>query len=219
VRLRDLGFAPTGILDVGAYEGQFSRGARQIFSPARIVMVDALAEKEQMLADTARDIGNADHVIALLGDTEAEATPFFVVNAATHSGVIQTGSSKYMENSAIPREERLIPQRTLSGIVTQFGMPFQLLKLDVQGAELDVIRGLGYQLSMVEVILMEMSLADYNQGAPLIHSVLGELNSMGFLLFDIVGEHRIETRQLIQIDGLFLRPSCRFRPHPPFWAR
>ena len=33
VRLRDLGFAPTGILDVGAYEGQFSRGVRQIFNP------------------------------------------------------------------------------------------------------------------------------------------------------------------------------------------
>jgi hypothetical protein len=46
VRLRDLGFAPTGILDVGAYEGNFSRGARQIFREAYILMIDALAEKK-----------------------------------------------------------------------------------------------------------------------------------------------------------------------------
>lgn len=216
MRLRDLGFAPTGILDVGAYEGHFSRGVRQIFGQARIVMVDALAEKGPVLADVCRKVGNADYVIALLGDREMDATSFFVVNTESHPGLVKTGSSKYRENAAFPHDERILQQRTLASIVADLGIPFQLLKLDVQGAELDVLRGLGNHLSIIEVILMEMSLVDYNKGAPLIDVVLSDLSQMGFVLYDIVEEHRRLGGRLFQIDGLFVRPSSRFRPQPPF---
>jgi FkbM family methyltransferase len=218
VRLRDLGFAPTGILDVGAYEGHFSRGARKIFEAAHILMIDALAEKGPVLADVCRELGNADHLIAMLGDREMEATSFFVVNTEMRPGLVKTGSSKYKENANFPMVERALPQRTLGSIVADRGLPFQLLKLDVQGAELDVLRGLGDELSKVEVILMEISLVEYNKGAPLIHVVLNELSVMGFVLYDVVEEHRHLGGRLFQIDGLFVRPTSRFRPHPPFWS-
>ena len=218
VRLRDLGFAPIGILDVGAYEGHFSRGARQIFKEAHRSMIDALAEKGPVLADVCREVGNADHLIAMLGEREMETTPFFVANTEVRPDLVKTGSSKFKENANFPMEERALPQRTLGGIVADRGLSFQLLKLDVQGAELDVLRGLGHQLSKVEIILMEMSLVDYNKGAPLIDVVLSELSGMGLVLYDIVEEHRHFGGRLLQIDGLFVRPTSRFRPHPPFWS-
>ena len=218
VRLRDLGFAPTGILDVGAYEGHFSRGARKIFEDTHILMIDALAEKGPVLANVCRELGNANYLIALLGDREMETTSFFVVNTEKRPGLVKTGSSKYKENANFPMDERALSQRTLRSIVTDRGLPFQLLKLDVQGAELDVLRGLGAELSKVEVILMEMSLVDYNKGAPLIDGVLTELRGLGFVLYDIVDEHRHLGGRLLQIDGLFVRPTSRFRPQPPFWS-
>jgi hypothetical protein len=89
----------------------------------------------------------------------------------------------------------------------------------VQGAELDVLRGLGCHLSKVEVMLMEISLVNYNKGAPLIDVVLSELSSMGFVLYDIVEERRDLGGRLLQIDGLFVRPTSRFCPQPPFWSR
>jgi hypothetical protein len=81
-----------------------------------------------------------------------------------------------------------------------------------------VLRGLGRQLSKTEVILMEMSLVDYNKGAPLIDVVLSELSGMDFVLYDIVEEHRDPGGRLLQLDGLFVRPTSRFRPHAPFWS-
>jgi FkbM family methyltransferase len=216
VRLRDLGFAPTGILDVGAYDGHFSRGARKIFEKAYILMIDALAEKGKVLAEVCRELGNADHLIAMLGDRETKATSFFVVNTEKRPDLVKTGSSKYKENTDFPWEERALPQRTLGRIVTDRALPFQLLKLDVQGAELDVLRGLGDELSKVEVILMEMSLVEYNKGTPLIDVVLSELSKMDFVLYDIVEEHRDRLGGLLQIDGLFVRATSRFRPHTPF---
>jgi FkbM family methyltransferase len=218
VRLRDLGFAPTGILDVGAYDGHFARGVRQIFEKAHILMIDALAEKEPVLNDVCRQVGNADHLIAMLGDREMAGASFFVVNTEMRPDLVKTGSSKFKENASFPMEERVLPQRTLGSIVADRGLPFQLLKCDVQGAELDVLRGLGCQLSNVEVILLEMSLVDYNRGAPLIDVLLGELRGMGFVLYDIVEEHRHLGGRLFQIDGLFVRPTSRFRPQPPFWT-
>ena len=113
VRLRDLDFNPTGVLDVGAYEGHFSRGARKIFETAHILMIDALAEKGPVLADACRELGNADHLVAMLGDRETEATSFFVVNTGMRPDLVKTGSSKYPEKANFPMEERALPQRTL----------------------------------------------------------------------------------------------------------
>ena len=80
VRLRDMEFAPTGILDVGAYEGHFSRGVRPIFEEAHVLMIEALAEKGPVLADVCRQVGNAGVFIALLGDRDTEAYALFIVN-------------------------------------------------------------------------------------------------------------------------------------------
>jgi FkbM family methyltransferase len=217
-RLKKIGFAPTGILDVGAYEGQFSRGARQIFPQAHIVMIDALAEKESTLANMCREVGNAEYVIALLGDSEMDASSFFVVNTDQHPTLVKTGSSKYKENATFPQDERQLRQHTLANIVADSGRLFQLLKLDVQGAELDVIKGLGSRLSMVEVILMEISLVEYNKGAPIMDVVLANLARLDFVLCDIIEEHRRIGGRLLQIDGLFVRPSSRYRPQPPFFS-
>ncbi|ACL59735.1 FkbM family methyltransferase [Methylobacterium nodulans] len=217
-RLRDRGFSPSGIIDAGAYDGHFARGLRRIFSEAHILMVDALAEKGPVLEAVCREIGNASHAIALLGDRETEAASFFVVDTEARPDLVKTGSSKFRENADFPMEERRVPQRRLADVLADHGRPFGLIKLDVQGAEVEVLRGLGDRLAEVEVILMELSLLDYNRGAPLVAAVLSDLTAMGFVLFDIVEEHRYRDGSLLQIDGLLVRAESRFRPGPPFWT-
>lgn len=218
LRLRNLGFAPTGILDVGAYEGDFCRTAKQIFKEAHVLMIDALAEKAPALEAVCRELGNAEYLIAMLGDQEMSAGSFFVAKTDTRPDLVKTGSSKYRENSNFPMEQRQLPQRTLASILGERRLSWQLLKLDVQGAELDVVRGLGDYLSQVEVILTEMSLVEYNRGAPLMDAMLSEFRRMGFVLFDILEEHRTRDGSLLQVDGVFVRPDSRFRRRPPFWS-
>lgn len=218
LRLRDLGFDPTGILDVGAYEGHFSRGAREIFKDARILMIEALQEKDEILKNVSMEIGNAEHAIMLIGDCDKEDVPFFVVDTQTRPDLIKTGSSKFRENADFPTESRLLKQHRLENILDNVGTPFQFLKLDVQGAELEVLRSLGHRLSVVEMVLMELSLVNYNEGAPIIDNVLPRLAEMGFVLYDIVEDHRDSAGHLLQIDGIFVRPSSVFRPQPPFWS-
>ncbi|AWN48661.1 glycosyl transferase [Methylobacterium terrae] len=216
--LRARGFAPAGLLDIGAHDGHFARDARRIFPEARILMVDALAEKAPVLEETAREIGNAAYAIALLGDADAEATPFYVVDTAARPDLVTTGSSKFRENADFPMEERQVPQRRLDGLLAGSGVGYGFVKLDVQGAEVEVLRGLGARLAEVEVILLELSVLDYNRGAPLIGAALGELAAMGFVLYDVVDEHRYRDGSLLQVDGLLVRAESALRPKPPFWG-
>lgn len=65
---------------------------------------------------------------------------------------------------------------------------FNLLKCDVQGAELDVIRGASHLLEKdIQVVLLELSFLPYNEGAPLASRVISSMSLRG--LFDIAELH------------------------------
>ena len=209
-RLRACGFHPHAILDVGAYEGWFARLCRTVWPTSYILMVDALPEKEDVLFATCQEIGNAEYKIALLGDTEAENVPFFVARGTSQLGPNQTGSSKYKENTGVPIEELHLPQETLDRLSIDNGRVFDFLKLDIQGAELEVLAAAPTVLKHAEVVLLEISLLEFNAGAPLIADVLNSMQRWGFILWDIADLSRLGTH-LNQIDGLFVRPDSPLR--------
>ena len=216
-RLRAKGFAPSGLIDVGAHDGSFARVARRVFPEARIVMIDALEEKGPVLERVADELGNSTHRIALLGEEAKEAVPFFVVDTKTRPDLVTTGSSVFRENTPFPTQARALAQETLAEVLEE-GRTFQFIKLDVQGAELAVLRGLGERLADIEVILLELSLVAYNDGAPLFAAVAAALGSMGFVLCDVVDEQRYRDGLPLQLDGLFVRAGSALRPQPPFWT-
>jgi FkbM family methyltransferase len=156
VRLRDAGFKPKGILDIGAYSGVWSRGVRTIFTDTPILMIEALAEREDQLRIACAEIGNAEYQITMLGGSDGEEASFFVVRAGPNQSE-RTGSSKYKENTRFPAEERRLAQRSLNSILSQAQQPFDFIKLDVQGAEIEILRGGTEYLHRTEVVLMEVA--------------------------------------------------------------
>lgn len=213
-RLQSYGFAPTGILDIGAYNGDWSRTIRGLYPTAYVLMIDGLAEKEPMLRQACTEIGNADYATALLGADERASTSFFVVHADGN----QTGSSIYRENRDCPIEERSVRQWTLNALLDRLpNQRFQMMKLDVQGTELDVLAGAGRHLDHVQVIMMEVATLPYNANAPLVADVLSRLLRLGFVLFDVMDQLRFGNGALFQFDALFVRPDVPFRPRPPYY--
>lgn len=213
--LRNLGFRPQGILDVGAYEGQWAEMAHQVFPDAYIFMVEAQEEKRSALKRVAdQHHGAMGYEIALLGAEARASVPFFQMQTPYGS----TGSSVYEEQTQFARTATALPMRTLDDVLAAAGSrAYQLLKLDVQGAELDVLRGAPRALRDVEVLVSELSLVPYNKGAPLIADVVGAFQQLGFSLFDIVPVRRIKSAVLLQVDGVFLRTGSALWPQPPFF--
>jgi len=79
-----------------------------------------------------------------------------------------------------------------------------VLKLDVQGYELEVIAGAGPILDQVEVIIAECSLYPFQQGIPLIHEVVDRFAELGYRIYDTADEVRWASGTLAQLDLVFV---------------
>jgi FkbM family methyltransferase len=212
--LQALGFRPRGILDIGAFEGAFARTARHFFAQSPILMLEAQPGKEVQLKAIAAQLPDVDYRIVLLGTENRADVAFHHVNAAINS----SGSSLYEEQTRYPRDTISLPMRRLDDVLAEMpGREFDLLKVDVQGAEIDVLRGGVRTLAGIVAIVIELSLLEYNKGAPLIGEVMRWLAEQGFALFDVFPVSRIPTGALLQVDGIFLRRGSSLWPRAPFF--
>ena len=84
----------------------------------------------------------------------------------------------------------------------------ELLKMDVQGYELEVLRGGTKAMSTCEAILIEVSFFRDHPQIPIVHEVLEFMTAHSFRWFDVMGILRHpEDDTLWQMDLLFLKSS------------
>ena len=82
---------------------------------------------------------------------------------------------------------------------------FDLIKLDVQGAEVDVMQGGEPIVRKASFVLLEVPfMGQYNAGARSFVEVVAYMNSLGFVPFDVLELHR-EVCVLLQMDIMFVR--------------
>lgn len=81
--------------------------------------------------------------------------------------------------------------------------------MDVQGAELDIIKGGLPIIKNSKYLLLEMQLLMFNKGAPRIEEVISYLHSIGFKFIDIFDFIYEGSQDLIQIDGLFINGNIK----------
>lgn len=200
LRLRDRGFRPRGIIDIGADGGAWARMIRMIYTEAPILMIEARRSQAAALTRTCSEIGNANYNIALLGPEQRDAVQFFEM---------QSGSSMFGERSDVPRTVNLLPMITLDSLNAELDAPV-FLKLDVQGAELDILRGASKTLERSEVVQLETQLLHYNEGAPCAAEVIGFMHERGFAVYEIADLIRPQS-DLVQVDFIFVRNDSPLR--------
>jgi len=201
-RLRSLGFAPAVIYDIGAYRGGWTRLAAEVFPDAQVVLFEANRDHAGALAATGRR-----HVIAALGETDGGARAFHV----PRQGDV-TGASLYIENTAHYAGENLqvraVETVRLDTLVARERVPApDLIKIDVQGAELEVLAGAAETLRSAAALIVEVSFVDYNKGGPLAAQVIGAIERFGFNCADLCEVHRGAHDFVLQLDLLFVRPA------------
>jgi hypothetical protein len=128
----------------------------------------------------------------------------FYINPDTGNDV---GASIYKEatqwgNNSTPV---ILPMATLDSL----NQRFDWIKVDVQGAEMDVLAGGKETLQHAMIVELELSTMRYNQGAPLAGEVITWMWRSGFELFDLtehiyVEENEDGIHKLAQLNVLFL---------------
>jgi len=193
------GFCPNTVFDVGANQGGWSREAHRIWPKSKIILFEPNDSLRAPLERAAHEIG-ADVFYELLGATAGK-----LVNFNRMTDVNATGSSVLNERSDIPR---IVEQRSMKTLDDFIGClkPPGFLKMDVQGYELEVMKGAVRSLPSFEAVLMEVALIDTIEGAPLLRDVLNFMDGIGFVACDFAEMHRRPLDgALSQVDIIFLR--------------
>jgi FkbM family methyltransferase len=157
--------SPKTVLDVGANEGQFYREARKCAPASRIICFEPLPGAADALRILTRNDRALEVAQIALGSREGEMAMH--VNAYSPSSSLlpprdclgQTFPHAAQSSLATVRVETLdgwMQGRALTAPV--------LLKLDVQGYELEVLRGGEDTLKTVDAVLAEVSFMEFYAG-------------------------------------------------------
>jgi len=189
-----LPWSPKTILDVGGYRGHWASEVRSQFPAASIVVVEPNPHKEL------DRLGVPVHYEVLA--SSIREVPWY--------SNLSTGDSMFKELTH--HYEGIMPvTRKTTTLDTLFPTQrFEFIKLDCQGAELDILKGGEVLLLDTQAILLECAFAGtYNEGAPSFGEYISYLDSIGFVPLDITEVHRANG-VLCQLDIVFLRKTS---PH------
>jgi len=190
---------PRSCLDLGCNRGHWTKEARQVWPDAIYLLVEGNPECREDL-----DASGESFRIALLSDTEKEVQLWQRKGAPACTGVSYRReiSPFYEGDNAVP-----VPMMTVRLDDLVEGHPFDLIKIDTQGSELDILRGAPNTLSSAKAVIMEVSLIEYNTGAPTAVETFEFMRERGFVKAEVLGEiaYCLPPHNIIQHDILFIR--------------
>jgi FkbM family methyltransferase len=207
---RNVGLLPSTVIDVGAAYGAFTWQCLAVFPDAEYILIEPLVEYKPFLEKITGSIQRANYILAVAAAEQGE------IPINVHPDL--EGSSLYREeepNSGVNGFSRTVQAMNLDSLMKeeQTKGPF-LIKVDVQGAELDVLMGAGQTLLNTEYILLEVSLFEFFKGGPDFFDVITFMKAKGFVVYDICGFlYRPLDNALSQVDLAFVKEDGLFRKH------
>jgi FkbM family methyltransferase len=163
-------FNPKVCYDIGSCVLHWTREAENIWKDTQVILFDAFNFVEIFYK-------NHQYHIGVLSDQNDKEVKFYQNN------LIFGGNSYYKEDTNVFNDNMYIVKKTrsLDSIVKERNFPLpDLIKIDVQGAELDVLKGAEETLSKCKFLIIELQSVQYNVGAPLADITIDYLESKGW---------------------------------------
>ena len=208
IRLRDTcDFNATAILDVGANMGLWSKTIqREVFPGASMYLIEGNEHHRSLLMSL-----GYPYAISLVGARNGRVV-FHKLKESTKSF---SGASIYREttaefNGTAKTEQVNATITTIDELIVSQKWPteFQVVKMDIQGAEVDAIKGGWRFLAKTQVLFTEASLMEYNTGSPGMLDLHTLLWRRGFELYDVIEVIRDKKSGIaFQVDLMWVRRS------------
>ena len=197
--LKKKDFNPKVIVDIGCGYGEWTKKLLKFFPNSEYFLFDADSDNSYKLDDLKKQHKNLNFKICLLSDDNSKYT-FFKMGY---------GSTIFEEQTNNKKEILQIKSTTLSDELPSRvkNQNDNLIKLDVQGAELKVLDGLKEYIDYFEIIILEVSLHNYNKNAPLFDKIISYMSNKNYKLYDVYDLKRLGGNNsfLTQFDCVFIK--------------
>ena len=207
-RLKDAGLAPATVFDVGVATG--TPELYDVFENVRYALIEPLEESWPFMQSLVARYPGSVAVQAAAGPRSGEANLVVSRNLSGSSLLLPP------KNGA----ERSVPMVTLDEVAEHHRLQGpHLVKLDVQGYELEVLSGAEAVLGRTTALIAEVSLWADRKGKGLVEfsTLVAWLRERDFVLFDIAQIVRREADDAItEMDLVFLPAASPLRENTSY---
>lgn len=202
------------IIDCGAFEGDFTNDFQNIYKDSEFICIEPSPKSFKLLSKKFKSNNNISLENTGLYSSIKEGVLKINTSEKTNSilnmdELIPNVQRKFHQNKG----EKIIKLVTLDFITKKYNWldksfpNIDLLKIDVQGAELDLLIGAEKTLHKTESILIEIHFIRSYEKSPLFYEINNFLLKRGFIFkrfYDLIHDPQDRTR-LIYGDALFTR--------------
>lgn len=203
-KLQARGFHPQSILDVGANYGAWSHIASSLFQDANHYLIEPQVEMRPFLDRFCRKHPGSAFFQAGAGAEEGE------LNLTVWDDLAGSSFMSMPTNDSSNR--RMVPIISIDSLVSKGQMPLpDLVKIDVQGFELEVLKGGLSCFNHTEVFIIEVSFLPAQPTRPIFHDILNFMLKHNYVMYDIADlKYRPFDGALGQADVCFVKKDGIF---------
>jgi FkbM family methyltransferase len=193
---------PKVVYDIGACVLHWTNKAQLVWPDAKFVAFEAMNECEFLYQEK----GIPYVAGALLYHTDNVDLEFY--QNLEHPG----GNSIYKENEKLSPDAKFLFSEDkkiikkgmkLDTLVEMFKLPKpELIKMDIQGAELDALKGATECLKTTKYLILELQKEEYNLNAPKLDEVTAYLKKLGFSRHGIIHAGKFDSDYFFVQDRL-----------------
>lgn len=195
------GIDPQVIVDVGANHGGWSREVSSVFNSARFYLIEPQEEMRPFLENFCSQRAGSKW---FLGGAGAEVGNRDLTVWKDFQG--SAFLSPDVEAMVPDRQQRRVPIYTIDSLISSGEMPLpDLIKIDVQGYELEVLQGCRLCLGKTDLFIIETSLYHPLGHRPSFYRVVELMEAYGYKIWDLPDLKYRGDGSLAQIDVCFLR--------------
>lgn len=198
------------VIDVGANRGQFAQGAIKVFPDAKFFCFEPIPEVFGNLAKWAETVPNRITVFNAALGSERKRQEFFLHPEHTmSSSFLQTTALADAELPFTGQQQRIeidihtlddYRDRILDGETTNL-----LLKIDVEGFEIEALKGSHKTLENVIALIVEIHLLEMFVGHPTFWDVHSFLENKNYRFAGSFPQGTFDNGRVLGFDAIFIR--------------
>jgi FkbM family methyltransferase len=202
--IKSKNFYPKTVVDVGVASG--TDYLYEAFSESRLILIEPVIEFKNSLDQITKEY-NTEYVLAAAGSNCGEITIHVTADLGGTS-IFKCREYEYMD-----MKPRVVPMTTLDHIDQEKILePPLLIKIDTQGAELEVLKGATSVLEKTDVLILETMLIEQYIGQPVFFDYITFMKQKGFVVYDIIGcSYTYLEQDLGFVDLVFVKEKGIFR--------